>query len=96
MRGASRGRWAEREASPCGRIGEILVSQGFLSGEQLQAALEVKKKDPRRIGKILLSLGFVSQRFWRGPRPRPGVSSTLLSLRETWTRRRYCFSARRR
>lgn len=61
MRGGSRGRWAEREASPGGRIGEILVSQGFLSREHLQVALEVKKKDPRRIGKIWLSLGFVSQ-----------------------------------
>jgi type IV pilus assembly protein PilB len=62
MRDASRSRWpAERESSPGGRIGEILVSRGTLSQEQLRAGLEVKKTDPRRIGEILLSLGFVSE-----------------------------------
>jgi type IV pilus assembly protein PilB len=62
MRDASRGRWpAERESSPGGRIGEILVSRGKLSEEQLRAGQEAKKTDPRRIGEILLSLGFVSE-----------------------------------
>ncbi len=51
----------ERESSPGGRIGEILVSRGKLSEDQLRAGLEAKKTDPRRIGEILLSLGFVSE-----------------------------------
>ena len=52
----------ERESSPSGRIGEILVSWGKLSEEQFDAALEAKRTDPRRkIGEILLSLGFVSE-----------------------------------
>lgn len=62
MRDAFRGRrQAEREASPGGRIGEILVKRGRLSEEQLRAALEAKSNDPRRMGEILLSLGFVSE-----------------------------------
>ena len=62
MRDASRGRWsAERESSPGGRVGEILVSRGKLSEEQLRAGVEAKKTDPTRIGEILLSLGFVSE-----------------------------------
>ncbi|MCA1715860.1 MAG: hypothetical protein LC781_03030 [Actinobacteria bacterium] len=62
MRDASRGRWpAERESSPGGRIGEILVSRGKMSEEQLRAGQEAKRTDPRRLGEILLSLGFVSE-----------------------------------
>jgi type IV pilus assembly protein PilB len=62
MRDASRGRWsAERESSPGGRIGEILVSWGKLSEEQFRVGLEAKRTDPRRIGEIVLSLGFVSE-----------------------------------
>lgn len=62
MRDASRGRWpVERESSPGGRIGEILVSRGRLSEEQFRAVLEAKRTDPRRIGEILLSWGFVSE-----------------------------------
>ena len=63
MRDGFRGRRAaERESSWGGRIGEVLVQRGRLSEEQLQTALEIKKKDPRRIGEILLSLNFVSER----------------------------------
>jgi len=62
MRDAFRGRRsAERESSPGVHIGEILVSRGKLSEEQLRAGLEAKRTDPRRIGEILLSLGFVSE-----------------------------------
>lgn len=62
MRDASRGRWsAERESSPGRRIGEILVSRGKLSEEQLRAGLEAERAGPRRLDDILLSLGFVSE-----------------------------------
>jgi type IV pilus assembly protein PilB len=42
-----------------GRIGDILVSEGKITGEQLEQALAVRRNDPRDLGKILLSLGFV-------------------------------------
>lgn len=42
------------------RLGDILVSQGKLSPEQLEEALEIQRSDRREIGKILLSLGYVS------------------------------------
>lgn len=62
MRDAFRGRRsAEKESSPGVHIGEILMSWGKLSEEQLRAGLEAKRTDPRRIGEILLSLGFVSE-----------------------------------
>ncbi len=42
-----------------GRIGDILVSEGKITGEQLEQALAVQRSDPRDLGKILISLGFV-------------------------------------
>jgi type IV pilus assembly protein PilB len=42
------------------RIGEILVSEGIISREQLQMALTMQRDDPRKLGEILLSLGFVT------------------------------------
>ena len=42
------------------KIGEILVSQGRITGEQLQEAISVRENDPRDLGKILVSLGFVT------------------------------------
>jgi type IV pilus assembly protein PilB len=44
-----------------GRIGDILVSEGKITEEQLAQALAMQKYDPREIGKILLSLGHVSK-----------------------------------
>ncbi len=43
-----------------GRIGEILVSEGKVSEEQLRHALEVRERDPRQVGEILLSQGLVT------------------------------------
>jgi type IV pilus assembly protein PilB len=42
------------------KIGEILVSEGKISDEQLKEALEVQKSDGRNLGKILVSLGHVT------------------------------------
>jgi type IV pilus assembly protein PilB len=43
-----------------GRIGEILLSEGTVTREQLELALTMKRNDPRRLGEILLSLGYVT------------------------------------
>lgn len=43
-----------------GRIGEVLVSEGKITREQLQMALTMQRDDPRKLGEILLSLGFVT------------------------------------
>jgi type IV pilus assembly protein PilB len=50
----------ERERARAGRIGEILVSRGMLSREQLRVALSLEKKDHRRLAGILLSQNLVS------------------------------------
>ena len=48
-----------RRGAGGGRIGDILLSEGSITEEQLQQALELQRNDPRDLGKILLSLGFV-------------------------------------
>lgn len=48
-------------ALPAGdRIGDILISEGRVTREQLDLALTMQRNDPRRIGDILLSLGYVT------------------------------------
>ena len=42
-----------------GKIGEILISEGKITDEQLDQALSVQKSDPRDLGKILISLGYI-------------------------------------
>jgi len=42
------------------RIGDILLSEGRVTHEQLDLALTMQRNDPRRIGDILLSLGYVT------------------------------------
>ena len=44
-----------------GSTWDVLISQGKISEDQLQHALEVQKTDPRSIGKILVSMGFISE-----------------------------------
>jgi type IV pilus assembly protein PilB len=43
-----------------GRIGDILLSEGKITREQLELALTMQRNDPRKLGEILLSLGFVT------------------------------------
>jgi MSHA biogenesis protein MshE len=43
------------------RLGEILVSQKFLSQEQLMLALEEQKRTGRKLGRIFVEQGFVTE-----------------------------------
>ena len=43
------------------RLGEILVSQKFLSQEQLMLALEEQKRSGRKLGRIFVEQGFVTE-----------------------------------
>ncbi|QIN82971.1 hypothetical protein GBA63_10165 [Rubrobacter tropicus] len=42
------------------KIGEILLSEGTVTREQIDLALTMQRNDPRRLGEILLSLGYVT------------------------------------
>jgi len=44
-----------------GKVWDILFSQGKISEEQVQQALEAQKGSPAEIGKTLVSLGFISE-----------------------------------
>jgi type IV pilus assembly protein PilB len=52
---------ARRLGSGGGELGEILVSEGKISREQLEEALIVQREDTREIGRILLDLGYVGE-----------------------------------
>lgn len=43
------------------RLGDVLVGQKLISGEQLTAALEQQKKSGRRLGRVLIEMGYVSE-----------------------------------
>lgn len=43
------------------RIGELLVETGLITRDQLEQALELQKKDPRRLGEILVGENMVSE-----------------------------------
>ncbi len=43
------------------RIGDILIAEGMLSEEQLQAALVEQKKVGKRLGKVLIDMNFVNE-----------------------------------
>ena len=43
------------------RIGEVLLEQGLLTEEQLQAGLEEQRKTGMQLGKCLVNLGFISE-----------------------------------
>ena len=43
------------------RLGEILVSKGLISEEQLQQALEIQKQTGSYIGSVLIQQGWVSR-----------------------------------
>lgn len=43
-------------------IGEVLVQSGYLTSEQLEAALKEQKNRPgRRLGEIVIDMGFVTE-----------------------------------
>lgn len=43
------------------RIGEIMVDEGFITGEQLEIALKEQKKGVERLGEAVLRLGFLTR-----------------------------------
>ncbi len=43
------------------RLGEMLVEEGLLSGEQLTETLKLQKKSSRRLGELLIDMGFVTE-----------------------------------
>ncbi len=47
--------------SKAGKLGEILVTEGKITQDQLDKALDLQKNDRREIGKILLALGYISR-----------------------------------
>ncbi|MEJ7871432.1 MAG: hypothetical protein WKF67_04175, partial [Rubrobacteraceae bacterium] len=47
------------EVLPQRKIGSILVSEGMVTGEQLEEAVEIQKTDPRYLGAILVSMGYL-------------------------------------
>ena len=49
-----------RGAGSARKTGEILISQGKLTQDQLDQALELQRNDPRDLGKILVSSGYVT------------------------------------
>ncbi len=42
------------------RIGELLLKNGIIAEEQLNEALEMQKKENKRLGEILIELGYLS------------------------------------
>lgn len=42
------------------RIGQLLIHNGWLTRDQLQAALEVQREHPRPLGEVLIDLGFIT------------------------------------
>ena len=85
-----------RQATPAGssrspgisekNIGEILVSRGKITREQLQEALAVREDDSRDLGKLLISLGFVAAADvvqalgdWGGPQAPEQIQTDAIS-----------------
>jgi general secretion pathway protein E len=44
------------------RLGEILISRGLVTSDEVQQALELQKERGDKLGKILVDLGYVAQR----------------------------------
>jgi MSHA biogenesis protein MshE len=43
------------------RLGEILIQQGLLTGEQLQSALQEQKQSGRRLGRVIIERGLATE-----------------------------------
>ena len=42
------------------RLGEILLQLGFITGEQLEQALNIQKETQELLGQILMRLGYIN------------------------------------
>src|SRR3989304_3573906 len=45
-----------------GKLGEILVSKGYLPAESLKTALDASRKEKRRLGAVCVRLGLINER----------------------------------
>ncbi len=43
------------------RLGELLVAAGAIDRQQLEAALQMQQKSPKRLGELLLEAGFITE-----------------------------------
>ncbi len=43
-------------------IGEVLKEKGYITGEQLNAALEIHRRSGKRVGDVLVEMGLVTER----------------------------------
>ena len=67
------------------RIGEVFVELGFVTGEQLDAALEVQRTSGGRVGEILIERGSMSRldlasaliEYWEVASPERGRNHSL-------------------
>ena len=67
------------------RIGEVFVELGFVTGEQLDAALEVQRTNGGRVGEILIERGSMSRldlasaliEYWEAASPERGRNHSL-------------------
>ena len=50
------------KSSGKGKIGEILISKGYLSAEFLKTALDAGRKEKRRVGGVCVRLGLITER----------------------------------
>lgn len=50
------------KSSEKSKIGEILISKGYLSAESLKTALDTARKEKRRLGDVCLRLGLITER----------------------------------
>lgn len=69
--------YSKRPAQP---LGKVLVKEKVISPDQLQRALEIKRKRPERIGRIIVDEGFATeQAVMEGIARHYGVSAKALS-----------------
>src|SRR5512145_1285262 len=43
------------------RLGQLLVEAGIITPDQLAAALDLQKRDPRRLGTLLVEAGYLNE-----------------------------------
>jgi MSHA biogenesis protein MshE len=79
------------------RLGDMLVQQNLVTGEQLKLALEEQKRSGRKLGRVLVESGYVTEEGIR--RPRAAARRRLRRPKDlqaaTGTDQAYCRKPRR-
>ena len=61
------------------RLGDLLISQGLLTDEQLKMSLDEQKRSGRKLGRIFVDSGYVTEegipRRWLGSCASPSSTS---------------------